>query len=232
MTKSLKLSKHSYQLLQNKFEEEQRNGTVTIPYENMAVYMRENMHVMDNLQALIYGMSLRTQLPVSNDEALANINEYVLVKKILCACSITQGADSYIYVEVMRSILRDLKMSTKVKLFITSNNNPSQKMIKVADSTKPHLNKFFYVNLSMLHDCIVNFQDKKLDFQSVKDALQMTLYENIHLFGGVGQKLTSEQMATIKRKTTSSAVNMGKLLHLYSELPIFLSVMFYILKCW
>lgn len=83
----------------------------------------------------------------------------------------------------MKSILKELKVTSRIKALIDQSNQSIIARKKVASPNKPYLSKFFYVNLTNIHESIEQQRDKKLDYQAVKDALETVLYENIHLFG-------------------------------------------------
>ena len=68
----------------------------------------------------------------------------------------------------------------------------------------PHLSKFFYVNLSLLHEAIVEFKDVKLDIQNIKDTFETVLYQNIHLFNQNKQKISQSKIDNLKRQETLS----------------------------
>ena len=101
----------------------------------------------------------------------------------------------------MRSILWELKMSTKIKLFTSRKKYNSQ---IIDDEDMPHLSKFFYVNLSLLHEAIVEFKDVKLDIQNIKDTFETVLYQNIHLFNQNKQKISQSKIDNLKRQETLS----------------------------
>jgi len=92
-------------------------------------------------------------------------------------------------------------MSTKIKLFTSRKKYNSQ---IIDDEDMPHLSKFFYVNLSLLHEAIVEFKDVKLDIQNIKDTFETVLYQNIHLFNQNKQKISQSKIDNLKRQETLS----------------------------
>ena len=202
--KSYSLSKKSYYLLQNKFESEHRKNNSMIDYYSMAAYMREKMEVMEHIQGLIYGEFIDTHEVVTTDTWLKNIDEYVLVKKILLACSIRQGSNEYLYSEVMKSILKELKVTSRIKELIEKSSKSLISHNKSRQANNQYLSRFFLVNLANLHIAIEKKRDKKLDYQTIKDALQTVLYENIHLFGHRDPKISSKYVKRINNVSRGS----------------------------
>ena len=95
------------------------------------------------------------------------------------------------HVKILRSIFKELSTNHKLNRIKNSREekNSSKVTQKIAKNKvhKPYLNKLFYVNLSMLHHAIQNSKDSNLDIESVKNAVVLALYENLHLFGNGGK---------------------------------------------
>ena len=104
----------------------------------------------------------------------------------------------------MKCILKELKVTSRIKTLIDQSNKSIIAMKKVSTNSKPYLSKFFYVNLTNIHDSIEQLRDKKLDYQSVKDALETVLYENIHLFGNKVIKPTKKHINRINNVSRGS----------------------------
>ena len=77
--KSLKISPESYKLLQQKFQSEHLKGKVMIQYYDLALYMRDKLHVLYHISELIYN----NNPDVFPKQSMAIIDEYVLIKRIL-----------------------------------------------------------------------------------------------------------------------------------------------------
>ena len=77
------VSKDAYFQLQVKFEKDHREGNDVMNYPQMAIFIREKLKVMENIQALIFGQYVKTRTPATVEGCLNVINQYVLVKRIL-----------------------------------------------------------------------------------------------------------------------------------------------------
>ena len=64
------------------------------------------------------------------------------------------------------------------------------------------------MNLAMLHTAIQNSRDNNLDIESVKDAVSLALYENLHLFRK-GNKISSSGLSR-KRSNLDSGSKHGR----------------------
>ena len=111
---SLSLSDNSFTKLQYKFEKEHKIDVKHIEYQEMAIYMRSELKVFENIKCLVYDTELSEDQESSIQDPLDVVNEYVLIKKILCACSIPKDNDNYLYVEILRSIFRELRTNYKL----------------------------------------------------------------------------------------------------------------------
>ena len=198
------VSKDAYFQLQVKFEKDHREGNDVINYPQMAIFIREKLKVMENIQALIFGQYVKTRTPATVEGCLNVINQYVLVKRILLSWSIRNGKHDYLYNEVMKNILRDMKISSKVADCINQASSISLGIVKKKTSDGQYLSKLFYINLAKLHVIIENAREKKLDFQSVKDAVEMVIYENLHLFTGKLKELGDNKLRRATNRISST----------------------------
>ena len=104
----------------------------------------------------------------------------------------------------MKNILRDMKISSKVADCINQASSISLGIVKKKTSDGQYLSKLFYINLAKLHVIIENAREKKLDFQSVKDAVEMVLYENLHLFTGKLKELGDNKLRRATNRISST----------------------------
>eukprot|EP00343_Euplotes_focardii_P006138 CAMPEP_0205818256 /NCGR_PEP_ID=MMETSP0205-20121125/25559_1 /ASSEMBLY_ACC=CAM_ASM_000278 /TAXON_ID=36767 /ORGANISM="Euplotes focardii, Strain TN1" /LENGTH=167 /DNA_ID=CAMNT_0053110451 /DNA_START=1 /DNA_END=500 /DNA_ORIENTATION=- len=105
---------------------------------------------------------------------MANLKEFVLVKKVLHSCCIPYEDNLYIYPEIMKSILHEMKMSMRLFNLTKAwgNNQNIKKSMKVQDGlenpdvdkiqTEQHtyLSKFYHLNLINLFEAVEASKDK------------------------------------------------------------------------
>ena len=93
--KSLLIYQKHYLLLQHKFEEDFKNGITVIHFKEMSLYMRDKMDVINYIQSLIFESEKKALS--SNSHPINEINQYVLLKKILQSCVISQNKNMILY---------------------------------------------------------------------------------------------------------------------------------------
>ena len=190
--KTLSISQHHYFTLQQKFEEEHKAGTSTIDFKNMSIYMRDKMNVMNNIYDLIfnYEKEMQGSIPQSMNE----VNQYVLVKEILQACSLPKGKATIIYIQIMKSIMADLKMGARISFLISNRKDTNSSKRKISQSGDTYLHKLFYVNLFLLYKSFDSNEDSKVDLQNIKEIVELALFENSYLFSNqLNRKLSIVQ---------------------------------------
>ena len=197
--KSLKISFESYKILQQKFHSEFAKGHATIQYYDLALYMRDKLEVLDHISELIYNHNP----DISPKLSKSIIDEYVLIKKILCACSIEIGGVSILYTEVMSNILKDLRqsdrLSTSIKTFTMTMHMQKSSLKKVANAKEKdcnnYLTRFFYVDLKQLNEVISEIRKKPMDLQNTKEALLQVLLDNKHIFNPAVSEIAARRMS-------------------------------------
>jgi hypothetical protein len=112
--KEMKLTPKIYDMILHAFETEHRNERKQINYNDVIVALKKEMKIMQMLQVLIYGESLALGSKVTALMALNKLKEFNFIKQILYGCSISDGTNLVIYPENMKSIMYEIKMSSRL----------------------------------------------------------------------------------------------------------------------
>lgn len=125
-----------YNKIRDAFEYEHKFGRKRVRYEDVILPMREEMLVIEHIQSLIFGKAPEILPNHTPEDSMVDLKEFVLVKKVLFACCIPVDNELYIYPEIMKSILHEMKMSTRLfELCKAWDDNQSvKKSMKVQDS--------------------------------------------------------------------------------------------------
>jgi len=134
----MKVSSVIYNKIRNSFELEHKNGRRKIKYESVILPMKKEMNVMENIQVLIFGSSPGFEEEITRGEAMVSLKEFVMVKKVLFSCCIPADDNLYIYPEIMKSLLNEMKMSMRLfELCKAWDGNQSiKKSMKVQDNVE------------------------------------------------------------------------------------------------
>ena len=140
--KEKKAMKVTYNQLLYGFDQEFTKNRKRVNYDSVIYPIIKEMKVTAHIQCLIFGYS--PIIPNTTPEkSLAKINEFIMVKKVLHSCSFPVEDSSYIYPEIMKSILFEMKMS--VRLFklckAWEENEDISKSIKVHDKKQEYSEK-------------------------------------------------------------------------------------------
>ena len=196
--KIYKLTKDSFNKLYNKIEKELKNQNKIVDPQSIVVHMREEIELSKYLQILIFGFS-HDFIQHSTDDALKKIDEYVLLKRVINSLSLPAG----IYTENLKSLMTELKMTSKIRSLISFEENLislSTRVLSIEHNS--HLSKMHYINLNLLNKAIDSLSEKKIDLVSIKHVVELALYENSHLFTKQPTKLNYNRIDTINRQAT------------------------------
>jgi hypothetical protein len=128
--KEMKLTPKIYDMILHAFETEHRNERKQINYNDVVVALMKEMKIMPMLQVMIYGESLALGLEVTPLMALKNLKEFNFIKQILYGCSISDGTNFVMYPENMKSIMYEIKKSSRLhELHKTWDENFNAKQI-------------------------------------------------------------------------------------------------------
>jgi len=132
--KARKVLPKTYKKIRDAFEQEHLSGRKRIIYEKVIFPMREEMMVVENIQCIIFGSSplLRNTTP---EESMERVKEFVLVKKVLHSCCMPHEENIYVYPEIMKSILHEMKMSMRLFELCKAwkDNENIKKSLKIQD---------------------------------------------------------------------------------------------------
>ena len=105
--------------------------------------------------------------------------------------------------------MSDLKMGSRISYLISNRSEKEFSKSKVMESDQSYLGKFFYVNLTLLHRSLDIFKDSKVDLQSIKEVVELALFENSYLFSpDLNQK---RRLSIIQNQPSVHAPNYKKL---------------------
>ena len=122
--------------------------------------MRESMNLTKNLQALIFGLSY-SLIQYSSKYAFKQIEEYVLIKRIIKSLSIPTGINIYI----LESLMDELKITSKIKSIISVEDSLISLSKRVQNfKSESYLSKLSNINLLLLHKVLLNLSAVKLIF--------------------------------------------------------------------
>ena len=191
---TLKVSKNTYKQMYSKIENEHTSHTKTIDIYSLIVYMRESMKLFTNFQMLIFGSTNDFRVDSTN-KAIAKIDEYVLIKKIIKSLSLPKG----IYIENLKCIMEELKMTSRIKSLISFEENLITLSTRVLSyENEEYLSKFFYVNLGLIHDTLSQVFNNKADLLSIKQTIEVAHYENKLLLINILQRMNNSKDANLK----------------------------------
>jgi hypothetical protein len=109
-----KLSPSTYNMIEDAFDHEHKAGRLFVKYSDVILPVRDEMRIFDHIQTLVYGYSPSLGNKSSPEASMNAIREFVLVKKILHSCSVPKDNRLVIYPEIMKSIMKNLKMSYRL----------------------------------------------------------------------------------------------------------------------
>lgn len=158
------ISKDTFKKLFNIIDKEIDNQIKTIDPKALTLEIRDKMNVSSALQLLIFGYT-SGYVEFSTDMAIEKIDEYVLIKKIISKLTLPTG----IFVENLKHILKELKLTSKVKALISTEDSMlslSTKIISIEHDS--HLKKLHYVDLNLLYQAFESISEKKLDLLGIK----------------------------------------------------------------
>jgi hypothetical protein len=112
--KSMKLSPETYDLIYEGFEYEHKTGRKQIRYQSVITPIKEELQVVSHIQSIIFGSSPSLDQDHTYEESMRKIKEFVLIKKVLFGCSIPKDGLLLMYPETMKSMLHEMKMSTRL----------------------------------------------------------------------------------------------------------------------
>ena len=204
--KPLNLSPKSFKILWRKFEDKFYSGHNRTLYNNCVVEMRDELQVFDNIKALIFGSDER----VSQKSCTKIIDQYVLIKKILKSCSIEHGKQQVLYPEIMLSLMKDLKQSSKIYKIIRA--YASNKSMNYSDKNDfedffnkddcSYLCKLFTINSAELHQAFKLENNQILTYDEIQDAVLNTMLDNQHIF--------NPQISNKHARDLSTSIGLGK----------------------
>ena len=107
--------------MHEKFELEHRNGKEVIDFPSISEHIRDKLKIIPKIQAYIFDTSYDAEIQhIIRHHGFGTIDmqvrEYNRVKKVINNCIIPYGTQELLYVSVLRSILREMKMNYRMKL--------------------------------------------------------------------------------------------------------------------
>ena len=165
---TITLTSNIYDILLSKFETAHRADDETVQYEDIIIPLRNEMQINEHLQVLIYGFSPLMLVPVSQSQAMKQIKEYSLAKRIIFSCSLNRNNKIILFTEVMKCLMKDMKIAAKLNELVEEwgRNSKVKRSIKIEDNERimiaqpsldgknTYLKQFSYLNLSEIDKAI------------------------------------------------------------------------------
>jgi hypothetical protein len=90
------------------------------------MHLADRVKIIPKIQAMVFGMSSDQEVNNILEEhgleaIILQVKEFNKVKKVLSNCVIEHGSKKLLYVDVMHSLLKDLKMNYKMKTMEETN---------------------------------------------------------------------------------------------------------------
>jgi hypothetical protein len=198
-----KLSHTSYNLLQVTIEKEREKGFQVTKYFDILSGLNKKLHVQKLFENAFYGQSIDGTINHEFKQCIKKITDYTQIKNILINSRVVHEDEYYIATKLLKSILKELKINSRLTLLIESWHRYSRistlKNSKVdsLDKYQLYLEKVFDINLSKLHE-------------TMKEIFDATHLQNSELFNKERKLQSMKTFKKVNKQSTISQLRINK----------------------
>uniref|UniRef100_A0A7S3NST9 Uncharacterized protein n=1 Tax=Euplotes crassus TaxID=5936 RepID=A0A7S3NST9_EUPCR len=213
---TLVVSSNLYDHIFDNFESLHLKGVTKVSYKSIIIPLKEKMNVLGHIQNIIFGISPFPDEHFAPEESTDKIKEFVIAKKALNSSGIPAENQLFLYPEIMKSILNEVRISARLQGLCKawSINISIGERVRAADKYEdpeyyskkndsfPHLAKFYFIDLTDLHKAFM-----------APNEFQNTMNDPEYIFNGVrqiveeGNQKIFDKLESIERRLNNKNAN-------------------------
>mmetsp|Transcript_19890 Transcript_19890/g.19515 ORF Transcript_19890/g.19515 Transcript_19890/m.19515 type:complete len:245 (-) Transcript_19890:17-751(-) len=200
------ISSRAYHQLQAKFEQDVKKNIEAVSFVETAEYCRGMLGVVELLRQVIF--IANNDNNISSQRQILSLQEYGKVKNVLFASSVKHGSQRFIFPMILKFILKELKVNSRIRLILKQSYKTSVRKSTVMaedkeyfrDSSKDYLRQFLQISLGDVNEAIKLTHNDEISLESIKETFELVLFENSKEGKKIAAKLNHK--TPFRRKTT------------------------------